>query len=66
MENEKNRVLGRVLAVDETQAVSGARPLQTSPSADNSFPPTDTGYANDIIPKEASLNSAHDFGVKAL
>ena len=36
------RVLGRTLAVEETLAVSGARP--TAPVTDNgSFPPTDTG-----------------------
>jgi hypothetical protein len=61
MNNEKNRVLGRVLAVEEIHAVSGARP--TSPSADNgSFPPTDTGYAYDIIPVDdqgAGMPSFH-------
>ncbi len=45
------RVLGRTLAVEETLAVSGAKP--TSPSADNgTFPPMDTGYVYDIIPAE--------------
>ena len=33
MNNENTRVLGRVLAVEETHAVSGARP--TSPLGDN-------------------------------
>ncbi len=33
MNNENTRVLGRVLAVEETHDVSGARP--TSPLADN-------------------------------
>lgn len=32
MSNDQNRVLGRVLAVEETSAVSGARP--TSPTVD--------------------------------
>ena len=51
MKNNENRVLGRVLAVEETKAVSGARP--TSPTRDNlSFPPSDTGYAYDIIPDD--------------
>jgi hypothetical protein len=51
MNSENNRVLGRVLAVEEIHAVSGARP--TSPSADNgTFPPTDTGYVYDIIPAD--------------
>lgn len=43
MNNENNRVLGRVLAVDETTAVAGGRPTST-------FPPYDTGYVYDIIP----------------
>lgn len=43
MNNEHNRVLGRVLAVDETAAVAGGRPMST-------FPPYDTGYVYDIIP----------------
>ncbi|MBN8214956.1 MAG: hypothetical protein J0M09_18680 [Xanthomonadales bacterium] len=61
MNNENNRVLGRVLAVEEIHAVSGARP--TSPSADNgSFPPKDTGYVYDIIPvdaQDATTSSLH-------
>lgn len=45
------RVLGRTLAVEETLAVSGARP--TAPVTDNgSFPPTDTGHVYDTIPVE--------------
>ena len=52
MNNENNRVLGRVLAVEETIAVSGAKP--TSPERDNlTFPPVDTGYVYDIIPDDA-------------
>jgi hypothetical protein len=52
MNNENNRVLGRVLAVEETAAVSGAKP--TSPARDNlTFPPVDTGYVYDIIPDDA-------------
>ncbi len=51
MNNKNQRVLGRILAVEETVAVSGARP--TSPAADNgTFPPSDTGYAYDIIPAD--------------
>lgn len=46
MNNENTRVLGRVLAVEETTAVSGARPLTT-------FPPKDTGYVYDVIPLDA-------------
>ena len=61
MNNENTRVLGRVLAVEETNAVSGARP--TSPSADNgTFPPKDTGYVYDIIPvdsQDAMMASLH-------
>ncbi len=44
--SESNRVLGRVLAVEEVNAVSGARPLTT-------FPPKDTGYVYDVIPLDA-------------
>ncbi|MCC7248337.1 MAG: hypothetical protein IT473_06920 [Lysobacter sp.] len=43
MKNENNRVLGRVLAVEETADVAGGRPIAT-------FPPADTGYVYDIIP----------------
>ncbi len=65
MNNEKNRVLGRVLAVEEIHAVSGARP--TSPSADNgTFPPKDTGYVYDIIPVDAQDVTMSSFHAKTL
>lgn len=50
MSNENNRVLGRVLAVEETALVAGAK--QTNSVKDNptTFPPTDTGYVYDVIP----------------
>lgn len=51
MNNDNNRVLGRVLAVEETEAVSGAK--QTNSVKDNgSFPPTDTGHVYDTIPAD--------------
>jgi hypothetical protein len=61
METMNKRVLGRILAVEEIVAVSGARP--TSTVYDNgTFPPRDTGYAMDIIPvdaKDVSMPSLH-------
>lgn len=59
MNNENNRVLGRVLAVEETTAVSGARPLTT-------FPPKDTGYVYDIIPVDAQEVTMSSFHAKML
>jgi hypothetical protein len=60
MNNNTNRVLGRILAVEETMSVSGARP--TSPSADNgTFPPKDTGYVYDIIPVDGTDAVAPSF-----
>ncbi len=53
--SESNRVLGRVLTVEEVNAVSGARPLTT-------FPPKDTGYVYDVIPLDAqdvTMSSLH-------
>ena len=49
MKNNNDRVLGRILAVEEMHDVSGARP--TTPIA--TFPPTDTGEWRDIIPMDA-------------
>jgi hypothetical protein len=52
MNNEKNRVLGRVLAVEEIKAISGGK--VTLPTRDMStYPPDDTGYAYDIIPYDS-------------
>lgn len=58
------RVLGRTLAIEETHAVSGARP--TAPVTDNgSFPPTDTGIVYDIIPAEdASIKPSSLHGAR--
>lgn len=55
----EKRVLGRVLAVEETTAVSGARPLTT-------FPPSDTGYVYDIIPVDAQDASMPSFHARTL
>ncbi|MFZ2754594.1 MAG: hypothetical protein WAZ48_14265 [Lysobacteraceae bacterium] len=59
MNNENNRVLGRVLAVEETTAVSGARPLTT-------YPPKDTGYVYDIIPVDAQDATMPSYHARAL
>lgn len=59
MNNENTRVLGRVLAVEETTAVSGARPLTT-------FPPKDTGYVYDVIPLDAQDVTMSSFHAKTL
>lgn len=59
MNNQNNRVLGRVLAVEETTAVSGARPLAT-------FPPKDTGYVYDIIPVDAQDVAMSSFHARPL
>ncbi len=51
MNTNNDRVLGRILAIEEIHDVSGAKP--TSPSRDNlTFPPTDTGEWQDIIPMD--------------
>ena len=65
MKKNTDRVLGRILAVEETHAVSGARP--TSPSADNgSFPPTDTGYVYDVIPVDAQEAATPSFHARSI
>lgn len=48
MDNNQNRILGRILAVEEAHDVSGARPASPIPT----FPPTDTGEWQDIIPMD--------------
>lgn len=53
MNNEKNRVLGRVLAVEETSAVAGARP--TSVRADSHI---DTSGNQDTAPTQDSGTTA--------
>ena len=59
MNNENNRVLGRVLAVEETTAVFGARPLTT-------YPPKDTGYVYDIIPVDAQDATTPSYHARTL
>lgn len=65
MNNENDRVLGRILAVEETEAVSGAK--QTSSVKDaGTFPPTDTGHAYDTIPVDSQGVGMSSFQTKTL
>ena len=63
--NNSNRVLGRVLAVEETQAVSGAKSTSTS-ATNGTFPPKDTGYVYDIIPVDDLDSGSPSFRTMSL